>query len=105
MTDIFTDQRMKGMYLIDMHSLYSCRGVGCIFTEMISGGATFPGVKDAFDQLDRIWQVSFIVARCTVMFNSAVQGSVIGKVQRLTIVFVHLFSSSGPFYSIKIEKF
>ena len=33
------------------------RGVGCIFTEMVSGSATFPGTKDAWDQLDRIWQV------------------------------------------------
>ncbi|XP_064646599.1 cyclin-dependent kinase 14-like isoform X2 [Lineus longissimus] len=32
-------------------------GVGCIFTEMISGLATFPGMKDANDQLDRIWRV------------------------------------------------
>ncbi len=34
------------------------RGVGCIFTEMVSGVATFPGMKDAMDQLDRIWRVS-----------------------------------------------
>jgi len=34
------------------------RGVGCIFTEMVSGNATFPGTKDAWDQLDRIWQVN-----------------------------------------------
>ena len=34
------------------------RGVGCIFTEMVSGSATFPGTKDAWDQLDRIWQVN-----------------------------------------------
>lgn len=32
-------------------------GVGCIFTEMVSGVATFPGMKDAWDQLDRIWKV------------------------------------------------
>ncbi|XP_013408537.1 cyclin-dependent kinase 14-like [Lingula anatina] len=32
-------------------------GVGCIFTEMISGVATFPGMKDAFDQLDKIWRI------------------------------------------------
>jgi len=41
---------------------YTCvadvRGVGCIFTEMVSGTATFPGTKDAWDQLDRIWQVN-----------------------------------------------
>ena len=35
-----------------------CRGVGCIFTEMISGQATFPGMKDAYDQLDKIFKVS-----------------------------------------------
>ncbi len=34
------------------------RGVGCIFTEMVTGVATFPGMKDAIDQLDRIWRVS-----------------------------------------------
>lgn len=33
------------------------RGVGCIFTEMITGVATFPGMKDAYDQLDRIWRL------------------------------------------------
>lgn len=32
-------------------------GVGCIFTEMISGSATFPGMKDAYDQLDKIFRV------------------------------------------------
>lgn len=35
-----------------------CRGVGCIFTEMISGVATFPGSKDSVDQLDKIFRVS-----------------------------------------------
>lgn len=37
-----------------------CRGVGCIFTEMISGSATFPGMKDAYDQLDKIFRVCYI---------------------------------------------
>ncbi|XP_076441182.1 cyclin-dependent kinase 14-like isoform X2 [Babylonia areolata] len=32
-------------------------GVGCIFTEMISGQATFPGMKDAYDQLDKIFKI------------------------------------------------
>ncbi|XP_041374809.1 cyclin-dependent kinase 14-like [Gigantopelta aegis] len=32
-------------------------GVGCIFTEMISGLAAFPGMKDAYDQLDKIFKV------------------------------------------------
>lgn len=35
-----------------------CRGVGCIFTEMVSGVATFPGMKDTYDQLDKIFWVS-----------------------------------------------
>ena len=33
------------------------RGVGCILIEMIQGSAAFPGVKDANDQLDKIWRV------------------------------------------------
>lgn len=36
----------------------TCRGVGCIFTEMFAGLATFPGMKDAYDQLDQIFRVS-----------------------------------------------
>lgn len=32
-------------------------GVGCIFTEMLVGVATFPGMKDAYDQLDQIFRV------------------------------------------------
>lgn len=32
-------------------------GVGCIFIEMIIGVAIFPGIKDASDQLDKIWKV------------------------------------------------
>ncbi|KAL8576611.1 Cyclin-dependent kinase 14 [Nucella lapillus] len=32
-------------------------GVGCIFAEMISGQATFPGMKDAYDQLDKIFKI------------------------------------------------
>ncbi|XP_023229424.1 cyclin-dependent kinase 14-like [Centruroides sculpturatus] len=32
-------------------------GVGCIFIEMIYGSAAFPGLKDAVDQLDKIWKV------------------------------------------------
>ncbi|TGZ57902.1 hypothetical protein CRM22_009807 [Opisthorchis felineus] len=32
-------------------------GVGCIFTEMVSGVATFPGSKDAVDQLDKIFRI------------------------------------------------
>ncbi|XP_046556004.1 cyclin-dependent kinase 14-like [Haliotis rubra] len=40
-------------------------GVGCIFTEMISGLATFPGMKDAFDQLDKIFRVLGTPTECT----------------------------------------
>ncbi|KAL5006114.1 hypothetical protein ScPMuIL_017272, partial [Solemya velum] len=32
-------------------------GVGCIFTEMVLGVATFPGMKDAYDQLEKIFRV------------------------------------------------
>ena len=41
------------MFVLDL-----IRGVGCIFTEMVAGQPTFPGMKDAYDQLDRIWSVS-----------------------------------------------
>lgn len=33
------------------------RGVGCIFIEMVTGCAAFPGVKDTIDQLDKIWKI------------------------------------------------
>lgn len=33
-------------------------GVGCIFVEMITGMAIFPGVRDTYDQLDKIFKVS-----------------------------------------------
>ncbi|XP_060534809.1 cyclin-dependent kinase 14 isoform X2 [Cylas formicarius] len=32
-------------------------GVGCIFVEMITGVAIFPGVRDTYDQLDKIFKV------------------------------------------------
>lgn len=32
-------------------------GVGCIFIEMFTANASFPGIKDAFDQLNKIWKV------------------------------------------------
>uniref|UniRef100_A0A914WFN9 Protein kinase domain-containing protein n=1 Tax=Plectus sambesii TaxID=2011161 RepID=A0A914WFN9_9BILA len=32
-------------------------GVGCIFAEMVTGSALFPGTKDVYDQLDRIFSV------------------------------------------------
>ncbi|NXX90131.1 CDK14 kinase, partial [Centropus bengalensis] len=36
---------------------FLCRGVGCIFVEMIQGVAAFPGMKDIQDQLERIFLV------------------------------------------------
>lgn len=33
-------------------------GVGCIFLEMITGFPTFPGVREVYDQLDKIFKVS-----------------------------------------------
>lgn len=38
-----------------------CRGVGCIFVEMIQGVAAFPGMKDIQDQLERIFLVSSLL--------------------------------------------
>lgn len=32
-------------------------GVGCIFVEMITGMPTFPGVRDTYDQLDKIFKL------------------------------------------------
>ncbi|KAI4470174.1 cell division protein kinase [Holotrichia oblita] len=32
-------------------------GVGCIFVEMITGMAIFPGLRDTYDQLDKIFKV------------------------------------------------
>lgn len=36
-------------------------GVGCIFIEMITGVPTFPGVRDTYDQLDKIFKVIVIL--------------------------------------------
>lgn len=36
-------------------------GVGCIFIEMITGVPTFPGVRDTYDQLDKIFKVGTIL--------------------------------------------
>ncbi|KAG1661034.1 Cyclin-dependent kinase 14 [Nymphon striatum] len=46
-------------------------GVGCIFIEMITGVATFPGVKDTIDQVDKIWQT----ARCSAQQVAAILDS------------------------------
>ncbi|KAK2560431.1 Cyclin-dependent kinase 14 [Acropora cervicornis] len=32
-------------------------GVGCIFVEMVTGIALFPGMRDTIDQLNKIWQI------------------------------------------------
>lgn len=32
-------------------------GVGCIFLEMITGLPTFPGIRDTYDQLDKIFKL------------------------------------------------
>lgn len=32
-------------------------GVGCIFVEMITGMPTFPGIRDTYDQLDKIFKL------------------------------------------------
>lgn len=36
-------------------------GVGCIFVELLTGSPAFPGVKDAADQLERIFKVKFLL--------------------------------------------
>ena len=33
-------------------------GAGCIFVEMMNGYPCFPGVRDVFDQLDKIFRVA-----------------------------------------------
>lgn len=33
-------------------------GTGCIFVEMITGIALFPGMRDSIDQLNKIWQIT-----------------------------------------------
>lgn len=32
-------------------------GVGCIFVEMVTGMPTFPGIRDTYDQLDKIFKL------------------------------------------------
>lgn len=39
------------------HEMVSFRGVGCIFAEMTTGTALFPGRKDVIDQLERIFRI------------------------------------------------
>ncbi|RMX44968.1 hypothetical protein pdam_00018179 [Pocillopora damicornis] len=37
---------------------YTTSGAGCIFIEMMTGIALFPGMRDSIDQLNKIWQIS-----------------------------------------------
>ncbi|KAK2157562.1 hypothetical protein NP493_1869g00011 [Ridgeia piscesae] len=53
---LFLFQLLRGLGYCH-HRRILHRGVGCIFTEMVAGVATFPGMKDAWDQLNRIWRV------------------------------------------------
>ncbi len=46
-----------------------CRGVGCIYVEMVSGVAIFPGEKDIWDQLNKIWQVC-IICECVIALTN-----------------------------------
>ncbi len=39
-------------------AMHACRGVGCIFIEMLTGKPLFPGIKGVSDQLNKIWSVS-----------------------------------------------
>lgn len=39
------------------NSGFLLRGAGCIFVEMITGIALFPGTGDYITQLNKIWQV------------------------------------------------
>ena len=47
--------------VIDCFVNFYSRGAGCIFVEMISGLALFPGIKDNVDQLNKIWQVYYTI--------------------------------------------
>jgi len=42
---------------VDYSTSLDVWGVGCIFVEMLTGGPVFPGVRDASDQLDKIFRV------------------------------------------------
>lgn len=45
-------------------------GVGCIFIEMITGVPTFPGVRDTYDQLDKIFKVCIFINLCLLILNN-----------------------------------
>ena len=44
-----------------MYMYVRYRGVGCIFVEMLTGKPLFPGIKGVFDQLNKIWNVRFLL--------------------------------------------
>lgn len=44
-------------------------GVGCIFVEMVTGIPTFPGVRDTYDQLDKIFKVYFFYCANLIHIN------------------------------------
>ena len=53
-------------------------GVGCIFVEMHNGQPCFPGVRDIYDQLDKVRLATSGILRCGVGFvslGSMLQGS------------------------------
>ncbi len=41
----------------DYSTSFDMWGVGCIFVEMITGMPTFPGIRDTYDQLDKIFKL------------------------------------------------
>lgn len=72
----------------------TCRGVGCIFTEMFAGLATFPGMKDAYDQLDQIFRVSSncVSSGCT---GTEIENYLYEKKDPHTMILVCLFNFCG----------
>lgn len=59
-------------------------GVGCIFVEMITGVPTFPGVRETYDQLDKIFKVSKF--QCFSIITELIVGNAI-QIQRLFSVY------------------
>ena len=51
------------------------RGAGCIFVEMVTGIALFPGMRDSVDQLNKIWQVG---VTSVTMVTLDTEGYVVG---------------------------
>ena len=70
--------RILFLFLFDLADLW---GVGCIFVELLTGCPAFPGVKDATDQLERIFK---ILGTPTEATWSGVSRLPLYKPQRLT---------------------